>query len=1379
MIINSSIPTTKNILLNSSNNNGTTTLAPEDIIGVYDDGGYNSKYGNSGNCTHTFEIAEGTLTVVINSFRSEKEYDGLSIYDGETLVRKLEGDETCPITIVSTSNSLRFYWRTDNSSTYEGFEAFVFSSESNPDITASTASSTTVLLNATNNGTTTHVTSSDKITFYDEGGPNNNYQPRSDYSHTFTAVQGNVQIYFNECIYLAEGWYNSEYICDSLYIYDGASTDAPLLARYKNNCSNPALISSGSSLTVRLKSFSDNSNSGWRAQVMAVNAEASMATAQVMFRSPIAPSSTTTTNDEVCYGQEATLTAQNNNIAYPQYFTWYDKDGSTILKRDTLPSEGVTTLELSNQTATTNYYVSVSNDTSCAYVAPSSQKIAATILLTEANNGKTSYVSPADLIRLLDDGGESNRYSSPQDRSYTFRATQGNITATFKEFDIRESDTVYFYNGTSADNAHLITALTNDQENTRLSSDDASMTIRFVVKSEDPRDGFDINFTSGDAPQSGKAVATVNIKAPEVDNGLTTTTSAEVCYGDDVTLQATSTLASPQYFTWYDETFTTVIGRDTVTTDGDAGELLLTNQTEESTYYVTVENATSCPMVNYAAGQDSIINFNLDASKDGKTTYLNEGDVLYFYDAGGPEGDYLPNMDVTHTITAPEGSNFTLTFPSDLISLTMGSTFLCLYPGTEVTSDDDMCLSGDLDPVEEGMAGFSISPEMLGASSNSFTIRFVSGEEVNSGFFFIFKVDPAPSKSVSLSAATNGQTTIVSPSDLVAVYDEGGATGSYNTRGEFIHTFTATQGTLSGAFTRDVEGRTGIDSEDTVYVYDGTAVDASHLLTTIDRYGESGPLEFTSTGKSLTFRFKVNDGGRSGIEAKLQYVFNLEDVPSSKVTVKALSHGVGELTICDNDLPYTLGDTTFKVGTVSGTYQVPFHGASANGCDSIATIDLTVNEGYTLVEEDTIYAYQLPYTWKDTTFIAGTVSGTYTLTRKCVNGCDSTLTLDLTVIQCVDTVEKVTLQVNYTELPYTWRDTVFGTNSVSGTFTFYEKTFDGCDSTVILTLTILDNLAPVATPTSITATTVVCCTDTTAAVTTLEALNTLGFTFTDNDSEVYFKGIKSSIYTGTACQGTRTTIYEVEDDSHNVTEVTYIQRVNDSIAPALTGTWPANITGINSQLVDSLVNKLYTNNQVKDLYNDCHEITVTSTDATVGSDCGWTITRTYTIEDACGNTAETKSMRVSVFDMSALPQAEIGVSRTGQIGTSADNLNFVNEKGGKVTLPRVTRTGRLIKATVPTVSTAAVSDTTTTSALCGGEIVSDGGADLMARGVCWSTQPNPTLTNNLGFTNDGFCTGTFSSELTGLTSGTTYYVRAYATNGMGTSYGEVISFTTK
>ena len=1384
---------TSTLLLNETSNGATTSLHEKDVVNFYDAGGPKNSYSSKGNLIHTFTTDEGQVIIDFNTndcinlcsyWENDHNYgDTLYFYDGpddsSPLLAQYGSNCNYPV-IKSTTNSLTVKLvsaRADGSGN-SGWRAKVYNS-------ATSVASTPVLLSASNNGKTTTITPTDNILFYDEGGKKDSYQPGCDYSHTFTSIQGNVQISFINCINLAEGWNNKdnndEYLYDSLYIYDGASTDATLLARYKNStCNNPTIVSTGTSLTVRLKSFTNYSNSGWEAQVTAVNAEASLAEAYVAFRSPIDPSSTTTTNDEVCYGQDATLTAQNDHIAYPQYYTWYDKDGATILKRDTLTSEGsTTTLNLTNQTAPTNYYVTVSNDTACAYTASSSEKIVSTILLNATTNGKTSYVTPADLIQLFDDGGDEKNYSTPQDHTYTFTSTQGNITANLNEFEIREYDTVYFYNGTTIDNAHLITALSDYQYGTRISSDDASMTIRFVAKGENSytRRGFVINFTSGNSPQSGKATATVSIKAPEVDNGLTTTTSTEICYGDDATLSATSTLATPQYFTWYDESFSTVIGRDTVTTDGAAGELLLTNQTENGTYYVTVENATSCPMVNYS-NQGSVINFNLDADKDGLTTYLKEGDVLYFYDAGGPDGDYTPNLDVTHTITAPEGSNFSLTFPYDHISLP--NAYICLFPGTEVLDDDEMCLSGgDIDPVQWGIAGVSITPEMLDASSNSFTIRFISGEDVGSGFFFIFKVAPDPTTSVSLSSATNGQTTIVSPTDIVAVYDEGGASGSYKTQGEFVHTFTATQGTLAGDFIKKGENKIYIDSQDTIYIYDGAAVDASHLIATIDRYGESGPTEFASTGKSLTFRFKVNEGRDDGFEAHIHNVFSLEDVPSSKVTVKALSHGVGELTICDNDLPYTLGDTTFKVGTVSGTYQVMFPEASANGCDSIATVDLTVNEGYTLMEEDTIYAYQLPYTWKDTTFLPGTVSGIYTLTRKCVNGCDSTLTLDLTVIQCVDTVEKVTLQVNYTELPYTWRDTIFETNSVSGTFTFYEKTFDGCDSTVILTLTILDNLAPVATPTSITATTVVCCADTTAAVTTLEALNTLGFTFTDNDSEVYFKGIKSSIYTGTTCQGTRTTIYEVEDDSHNVTEVTYIQRVNDSIAPALTGTWPANITGINSQLVDSLVNKLYTNNQVKDLYNDCHEITVTSTDATVGSDCGWTITRTYTIEDACGNTAETKSMRVSGFDMSALPQAEKGVSRTGQIGTAADNLNFVNEKGGKVTLPRVTRTGRLIKATVPTVSTAAVSDTTTTSALCGGEIVSDGGADLMARGVCWSTQPNPTLTNNLGFTNDGFCTGTFSSELTGLTSGTTYYVRAYATNGMGTSYGEVISFTTK
>ncbi|MBR0072882.1 MAG: T9SS type A sorting domain-containing protein, partial [Bacteroidales bacterium] len=89
--------------------------------------------------------------------------------------------------------------------------------------------------------------------------------------------------------------------------------------------------------------------------------------------------------------------------------------------------------------------------------------------------------------------------------------------------------------------------------------------------------------------------------------------------------------------------------------------------------------------------------------------------------------------------------------------------------------------------------------------------------------------------------------------------------------------------------------------------------------------------------------------------------------------------------------------------------------------------------------------------------------------------------------------------------------------------------------------------------------------------------------------------------------------------------------------------------------------------------------------------------------------------------------------------------------------------------TIPTVTTDTASSITDTSAVCGGNVISDGGAPIIARGVCWSTTPNPTISNN--HTVDSTGTGHFTSNITGLINGTTYYVRAYATNSVGTAYG--------
>ena len=94
---------------------------------------------------------------------------------------------------------------------------------------------------------------------------------------------------------------------------------------------------------------------------------------------------------------------------------------------------------------------------------------------------------------------------------------------------------------------------------------------------------------------------------------------------------------------------------------------------------------------------------------------------------------------------------------------------------------------------------------------------------------------------------------------------------------------------------------------------------------------------------------------------------------------------------------------------------------------------------------------------------------------------------------------------------------------------------------------------------------------------------------------------------------------------------------------------------------------------------------------------------------------------------------------------------------------------------LPTVTTAAVTNITQTTATSGGTVTSDGGATVTARGVCWNTSSNPTTANS--HTTDGSGTGTFVSNLTGLTPLTLYYVRAYATNSVGTAYGNELSFT--
>ncbi len=94
---------------------------------------------------------------------------------------------------------------------------------------------------------------------------------------------------------------------------------------------------------------------------------------------------------------------------------------------------------------------------------------------------------------------------------------------------------------------------------------------------------------------------------------------------------------------------------------------------------------------------------------------------------------------------------------------------------------------------------------------------------------------------------------------------------------------------------------------------------------------------------------------------------------------------------------------------------------------------------------------------------------------------------------------------------------------------------------------------------------------------------------------------------------------------------------------------------------------------------------------------------------------------------------------------------------------------------LPSVETYTVTDIMQNTATGHGDVTSDGGETVTARGVCWNTTGSPTLADN--FAEDGTGTGPFSSLITGLTANTPYYVRAYATNTSGTAYGDEVTFT--
>jgi uncharacterized protein (TIGR02145 family) len=183
---------------------------------------------------------------------------------------------------------------------------------------------------------------------------------------------------------------------------------------------------------------------------------------------------------------------------------------------------------------------------------------------------------------------------------------------------------------------------------------------------------------------------------------------------------------------------------------------------------------------------------------------------------------------------------------------------------------------------------------------------------------------------------------------------------------------------------------------------------------------------------------------------------------------------------------------------------------------------------------------------------------------------------------------------------------------------------------------------------------------------------------------------------------------------------------------------------------------------------------LTQTTATCGGNVSSTGTSTVTARGVCWNT----SSGPTTTNIKTTDGTGTGAFTSSMTGLTANTTYYVRAYATNSTGTSYGVEESFITASylAPVVNTSDVSNLTQTTATGGGNVTSAGTSTVTARGICWSTSTGPTTTNIK--TTDGTGTGTFTSSINGLTANTTYYVRAYAINSTGTSYGAEKTFTT-
>jgi len=398
---------------------------------------------------------------------------------------------------------------------------------------------------------------------------------------------------------------------------------------------------------------------------------------------------------------------------------------------------------------------------------------------------------------------------------------------------------------------------------------------------------------------------------------------------------------------------------------------------------------------------------------------------------------------------------------------------------------------------------------------------------------------------------------------------------------------------------------------------------------------------------------------------------------------------------------------------------------------------------------------------------------TYTVTITDANGCTATASKTIvvgeplnvsisgsTAIQCYGGTTDLSanasggsMAMGYT---YTWTGNVNGQNLTgvsAGDYSVVATDGNGCTATASVAVTQPNAALTV----SLSAGTIACSGGTTNINSTVNGgTEPYNYTWTPSSDEENLTGVGAGTYS-----------LRVTDMNGCTATASATVSDGDSEAPLLTGTWPANILGQGNCLADADLNELYSTTQVKTLYEDASEITVTASDATTGDNCGWIITRTYTIADACGNST-TNTQSLSGSDES---EPTIGDDNLDRVLTSS-NCTFtipdLTSEVRNITSDNCTSSANLTIEQTPTAGTVITTATTVTVTVtdqCGNNstksvtltVPTSPSASLAAGTIaCNGSTTNITSTVNGGTTpyNYTWTPSASTQDLTGVSAGT-------------------------